>query len=107
MSSTSEHRADIGRLWQEHMRAPFPARLHTVEAAGVEMALLDATIAGCVSVWHDNGGSLDSERRQTLRKRIAELDQVLPLITEAEELRYLERLHQLALLASDTSPQLE
>ncbi|MFI6169864.1 hypothetical protein ACIBCN_24000 [Nocardia sp. NPDC051052] len=100
----SEQLAVMGRLWQEHMRTPFPARLHSVRSAGVEMALLDAAIAGCVSVWHDNGGSLDTARIGTLRKRLAELDQVLPLITEEAELRYLERLRQLAVLASDTGP---
>ncbi|MFC9434230.1 hypothetical protein [Nocardia sp. NPDC057030] len=106
MSKTSERAAVLDRLWEEHLRANFPDRLRGAEPAGVEMVLLDAAIAGCVSTWQDNGGHLDDELLRILRKRIADLDQVLPLLTDTEELRYCWRLHRLAVHAADSGARL-
>ncbi|MFG2289728.1 hypothetical protein ACGFOU_27105 [Streptomyces sp. NPDC048595] len=105
MKRTPEPEAVVARLWQEHLRAPFPAALRGAEAAGVDMVLLDADTAGCVSVWLDNGGSLDAGRRGTLRDRLAELDRALPLLSAPGELRYCQRLRRLAQLVSDAGPQ--
>ncbi len=104
VSKTSDHGAIIACLWQEHLREAFPAGLRGAEPGGIDIVLLDATIAGCVSTRQNNGGSLDAQRHRILRDCVADLDQVLALITEAEELRYLRRLRQLATLASDSGP---
>ncbi|OKK02933.1 hypothetical protein AMK26_23730 [Streptomyces sp. CB03234] len=101
-----EREALVARLWQEHLDAPFPARLRGAELEGIDMVMLDADIAGCVSTWRDNGGSLDAWRYQVLRDCISELDKILPHLMEAEDLRYYERLHQLATLTSQTAPRL-
>ncbi|WP_346173532.1 hypothetical protein [Streptomyces cuspidosporus] len=58
MNRSPQHDDDVARLWQEHLLAAFPADLRGAELAGVDMALLDASIAGCVSTWKDNGGVL-------------------------------------------------
>ncbi|WP_238431267.1 hypothetical protein [Streptomyces cavernae] len=105
VNSPSEHEAVVARLWQEHLRATFPAGLRGAERAGIDMVLLDAGIAGCVSTWQNNGGVLDSERHRILRDCIADLGQVLPLLNEAEDFRYFQRLRQLAQLVSDTGSQ--
>ncbi|MGW1894943.1 hypothetical protein ACWCP6_32595 [Streptomyces sp. NPDC002004] len=105
MSRTSEHGATITCLWQEHLGAAFPAGLRGAEPGGIDIVLLDATIAGCVSTRQNSGGSLDAKRHRILRDCVADLDQVVALITEAEELRYLRRLRHLAALASDSGPQ--
>ncbi|MET8276479.1 MULTISPECIES: hypothetical protein [unclassified Streptomyces] len=96
--------AAVARLWQEHLDAEFPARLRSAELEGIDMVMLDADIAGCVTTWRNNDGSLEREPLRILRHCITELDKVLPLLTEAEEFRYYERLHQLATLTSQTDP---
>ncbi|MEU8917378.1 MULTISPECIES: hypothetical protein [Streptomyces] len=103
MSRTSEHEANVARLSQEHLSPAFPAGLRGAEPGDIDIVMLDAAISGCVSTRQNNGGSLDAERRRILRDCIADLDQTLPLITETEELRYCQRLRQLAALASDFS----
>ncbi|MFF4590159.1 hypothetical protein [Streptomyces sp. NPDC001388] len=90
--------ADV--LFQEHLSALFPAALRGQEPAGVDLVLLDVSIAGCVSVWQNNGGSLDAGRLRMLRACLTELDRALPLLTDAEGIRYFERLRRLALTAS-------
>ncbi|WP_245687181.1 hypothetical protein [Streptacidiphilus griseoplanus] len=93
----------VARLWKEHVRTDFPARLRGEELAGVDLVLLDTYVAGCVSTWLSNRGSLDEERRQILRDCLADLDTVLPLLTETQEVRYYERLRELAVLASQNA----
>ncbi|MFF4352542.1 hypothetical protein [Streptomyces sp. NPDC001530] len=102
---TSEHETNVARLWQEHLRAAFPPALRGAEPGGIDMVLLDADIAGCVSTWQNNGGSLETERQRILRDCIADLDQVLPLLSEAEALRYCRRLRELAQLALGSGSQ--
>ncbi|MFF3359558.1 hypothetical protein ACFYWN_44955 [Streptomyces sp. NPDC002917] len=96
--------AAVARLWQEHLDAEFPAGLRGAELEGIDMVMLDADIAGCVTTWRNNDGSLGRESLRILRHCITELDKVLPLLMEAEEFRYYERLHQLATLTSKTDP---
>lgn len=104
MTEESERAAVVARLWQEHLDAPFPAGLRGAELEGIDMVLLDAGIAGCVTTWRAGEGSLDTESLRTLRDCLTELDTVLPLLTEAEEVRYYERLHRLATLTARTTP---
>lgn len=68
--------------------------------------MLDADVAGCVTTWRNNGGFLDAERLRILRDCITELDKVLPLLMNAEELRYYKRLHRLATITSRIDPRL-
>ncbi|MFE6038603.1 hypothetical protein [Streptomyces sp. NPDC056452] len=97
---TTGPEAAVARLWQEHLGERFPAELRGAELAGADLVLLDASIAGCVSVWLNQGGALDTERLGILCDCIADLEQILPMLNEPEGLRYYQRLHQLALLVS-------
>ena len=106
MNGETERKAVVARLWQDHLDTEFPARLRGAELEGIDMVLLDAGIAGCVTTWRNNGGSLEAEPLRILRDCITELDTVLPLLTQVEEFRYYERLHQLATLTSQTGPRL-
>ncbi|WP_237281575.1 hypothetical protein [Streptomyces griseochromogenes] len=101
--SRPEQLQNTSRLWEEHVRAVFPARSRGAEPADIDMVLLDASIAGCVSTWLNNGGTLDPERSRILQGSINDLDRVLLGITEAQELRYFQRLRQLAMLVSAAS----
>ncbi|WP_327128291.1 hypothetical protein [Streptomyces sp. NBC_01727] len=105
MNRTTEQET-VARLWQEHRDAAFPAGLRRTELAeGIHMVPLDLDIAMNVSSWLDHGDSFHAERRRVLSKCLADIDQVLPLITEAEELSYCQRLRQMAQLLFEAGPQ--
>ncbi|MFD7321553.1 hypothetical protein ACFV9D_10795 [Streptomyces sp. NPDC059875] len=105
MNRTDESVAVVAHSWQEHMRAPFPAGLRGADRAGVDLVLLDAAIAGCVSTWQNNDGFLDAERQRILHNRIADLEQILPLLSATEDPPYWQRLHQLAQLVTEAGPR--
>ncbi|CAO0825762.1 putative protein OS=Streptomyces microflavus OX=1919 GN=Smic_13950 PE=4 SV=1 [Streptomyces microflavus] len=105
VNRADEREALVSDLWQEHMRAPFPAGLAGAERAGIDLVLLDADIAGCVSSWRKNGGTVDGERRGILHRRVTDLDRILPVLAAAEDPPYWRRLHQLARLASEAGPR--
>ncbi|MEU9370604.1 hypothetical protein AB0D71_39315 [Streptomyces avermitilis] len=100
-----ERNAVAARLWQDHLDAEFPTRLRGAELEGIDMVMLDADIAGCVTTWRNNDGSLETKHLRILRHCITELDKVLPLLTQVEEFRYYERLYQLATLTSQSDPR--
>ncbi|MET9395087.1 hypothetical protein ABZY20_32545 [Streptomyces sp. NPDC006624] len=103
-NGTGGHAAEVAGLWREHLRAAFPAALRGAEPAGIDLVLLDAAVAGCVSAWRNDGGALDGERHRVLRACIEDLDRVLPTLGEPEDRRYWKRLRRLAVLVSDTRP---
>ena len=55
--------------------------------------MLDADIAGCVTTWLGNDGFLDARRLRILRRRICDLEQVLPELEEADNLRLWQLWH--------------
>jgi hypothetical protein len=91
-------RAEVERLWALHLRAPFPTEPHLRDdtVAGMDLALLDADVAGCVSTWIGTNGSLDSGRKDVLTASICELDRAFPLIPDGPSREYFERLRTLA-----------
>ncbi|MEU6236761.1 hypothetical protein [Kitasatospora sp. NPDC047058] len=84
----------LGRLWEEHRRAPFPASFRGVDIEGVDLVLLDADIAGLVQSEVDGG--LESAGVAVLWRCIADLDKTLPLINEAYCTSYFTGLRTLA-----------
>ncbi|MGW6547975.1 hypothetical protein ACWGBH_34765 [Streptomyces massasporeus] len=105
MVISSEQMQNAALLWEEHLRADFPADLRGVELGGIDMVLLDAQTAGCAHTWIGNGGVLNVERTRTLLGCIEDLDRVTPQITTPSGRQYYERLHRLALLISTTAPE--
>ncbi|BDH12661.1 hypothetical protein [Streptomyces hygroscopicus] len=104
MDRSNEAQATVGKLWEEHLAAAFPAALRGAEPAGVDMVMLDANIAGCVLTWQKTGGDLDADRQRILRSRLSDLDRLLPLLVETNEIHYCQRLHRLAVLTSEHGP---
>lgn len=96
-----DRRASFAHLWDEHRRAPFPARLRGEEVAGVDMVMVDADLAGCVDTWLGGSGPLDPGRLSVLRDLVQDLDGVLPLLQDEHERRYYERVRDLARLMVD------
>jgi hypothetical protein len=78
------------------MSAPFPERLAGEEIAGVDMVMLDADVAGCVTSWLGNKRSLDDQRSAVLAECLNDLDRVVPLLDVPSEREYFERLRLLA-----------
>lgn len=50
----------VTRLFRELRNERWPAHLNAAERAGIDLVMLDADIAGCVTTWLSNGGSLDA-----------------------------------------------
>src|SRR6516165_9742459 len=78
---TVDRRAEVAQLWQGHREASFPARLRGADVVGVDMVLVDAFTAGCISTWLDQDGRIDDRRwdvladcEQQLLRVIAKLD---------------------------------
>ncbi|MGC5021684.1 hypothetical protein [Micromonospora sp. DT47] len=91
--------AAVADLWETHLQAPFPSRLRGTEVAGVDMVMLDADVAGCVSSWLQNRGSLDARRRRVLASCQEQLIRVIPVLAD-QEAAYYRRLHDMAALVS-------
>ena len=84
----------LSQLWDEHMRAAFPAGFRGVNLEGVELILLDADVAGLVQV--ELNGGLDDSGVAILWRCIAGLDKILPLISDDYCAAYYARLRMMA-----------
>ncbi|MEV5082521.1 hypothetical protein AB0K74_28010 [Streptomyces sp. NPDC056159] len=88
----------LSRLWEEHMRAPFPPHMRGREIEGEDMVLLDAEIAGCVL--SSLSGPLDEKRHEILLVCLGAVEKVQPSIDdEGGAIEYYERLREMAALA--------
>ncbi|MFJ9950809.1 hypothetical protein [Kitasatospora sp. NPDC091207] len=95
-------RDPLARLWDEHVRTPFPPHLRGRVVEGEDMVLLDAYLAGGVS--SSLSGSLDEKRHQVLVTCLADVGRVLPSIGDEDGVRYFERLRDMAVLAIGLGP---
>ncbi|CAM5669291.1 hypothetical protein SBADM41S_06634 [Streptomyces badius] len=108
MNSTSgndELESAVSHLWQEHLQTPFPAGLRGAEREGIDLVLLDADTAGCVSAWLSGGGSLDDWRRRVLHRRITDFDRILPMLGATDDAPYWQRLYRLSCLVARADPR--
>jgi hypothetical protein len=94
----------VKELWEEHLAAQFPAGYRGEEIAGVDMVLLDAEIAGCISSYLRSRGKLDADRLRITRTCRLHLDQVIPQLN-GEAQRYYERLRILSDLVTQSLAQ--
>ncbi|MFI1566852.1 hypothetical protein ACH4ZX_28015 [Streptomyces sp. NPDC020490] len=92
--SGPHHDERLSRLWEEHMRAPFPAGFRGVDFDGIDLILLDADVAGLVQ-WELEDG-LDDDGVAVLWTCITRLDTILPLIGEDYCTAYYARLRLMA-----------
>ncbi len=99
IANMSEWKLDLlSRLWEEHMRAPFPPHMRGREIEGEDMVLLDADIAGCVL--SSLSGPLDERRHKILLARLAAVEKVLPSIDdEGGATEYYEHVREMAAVA--------
>lgn len=106
-STAGESAADAGgvqpdrglaRLWEDHLRAPFPDGFRGVDFDGVDLVLLDADVAGLVQ--RELKGGLDDDGIAHLWGCIADLDRIVPLINEEYCASYFTKLRTVAQVAA-------
>ncbi|MFE5792928.1 hypothetical protein ACFQ8C_10145 [Streptomyces sp. NPDC056503] len=90
----------VSRLYQEFMEWPFPSGLAGADRAGFDVVMLDSDTAGCVFTWIKNGGELEARGRSILLRCIARLDQVIPVLGEADAPEYWHHLYEMAQLVA-------
>ncbi len=83
---------EIAALWEEHRSARWP-RLSSPNEG--ELMTLDTVISGCVVYYLDTAEGLDKPRVNILRDCLADLNGLLPDLTE-DVSPYFERLRLLA-----------
>ncbi|MEV7523079.1 hypothetical protein [Streptomyces sp. NPDC091371] len=96
--AAAEREDPLVRLWDEHLRALFPASFRGVDVEGVELILVDADIAGLVQ--RELKGGLDSHHIAVLWACIAGLDKAVPLINEEYCASYFAGLRTMAKLVA-------
>ncbi len=90
---------EIENLWAEHLKAPFPKEYAGMEIEGIDLALLDGGIAGCVSTFikygHEYKYRLDEQRIAILGRLYHDVLIVLPSLNDPAK-AYFSRLEKLA-----------
>src|SRR5690606_4263297 len=66
MHTTSTTMLPIQALWEKHLATSFPPELAGEEVEHMDLALLDAATAGCISEFLENEGQLDLRRTAML-----------------------------------------
>jgi hypothetical protein len=92
----------VAELWRAHRSAAFPGRLRGVDVAGVDVGLLDATVAGCVESWLSAGGEIDDLRWDVLAAAERDLERVLARV-RGDEAVYVRRLLEITVLILGSS----
>jgi hypothetical protein len=92
----SRRPANVRALWKAHLGRDFPPRLRGEEIGGIDMVMLDADVAGCVSTWMASTTDLDQNRLGILRQCVKDAGAVLPALTDPDERRYYEGVAELA-----------
>jgi hypothetical protein len=88
---------EIGALWQVHRDAGWPRFSDHNQG---ELMTLDTVISGCVIYYLESEGRLDPQRVLILEGCLADLNGLLPGLSE-EAAEYFERLRALADLLLD------
>ena len=76
---------DIAAMWQAHDDRWFLPLPRGAEVGDIDVVLLDADTAGCVSTWLADGGQFDPERTRILTVCVKDRDTVLAVVTDGEE----------------------
>lgn len=102
---TQPHRAEVERLWAQHLARPFPPDLRGVAVGDVEVVLLDADIAGFISSWLGSG-RLDRNRQRVLAQCMDEARRLATLLTDSTDAAYFAGLQGLARAVLDADDAL-
>jgi len=75
-------RAEVVRLYEQHRKMPYPNGQRGLEIAGVELILVDADAAGCVSSWLQDGDDLNEQARWMAPLCLDDLRKVVPVFAD-------------------------
>jgi hypothetical protein len=92
----------IEELWRQHEAAPFPPECRGEEISGIDLVMLDADTAGCISTFLGCAGRLDSQRRTILSQCRSELEAAVQTL-EGESANYFRRLSEIAQLVLEAT----
>jgi len=92
--SPDESLEDLLRFWEDHRKAPFPAGLGGKSVNGRDLVLLDASMAGCISAFI-NDGCLDVECACLLGMDYHDVAGIVTVL-HREGVAYFERLRRMA-----------
>ncbi|WP_052706915.1 hypothetical protein [Streptomyces rubellomurinus] len=99
LPSTTPADAELAELWRQHGEAPFPDSVKRNEIDGIDLVYLDSATAGLVTSEVNHRG-LDRQGVAMLHQCCAELDTVVPRITDPDARAYYERLRVIARLVA-------
>ncbi len=85
---------DLRRLWEDHGKAPFPMGLGGKSVNGRDLVLLDASMAGCIGAFLDDG-RLDVECACLLGMDYHDVAGIVTVL-HREGVAYFERLRRIA-----------
>ncbi len=91
---------DLRSLWETHKEADWPRCDSPQEGA---LMTLDTVISGCVVYCVEHRADLDLQRIEMLRACLADLDAILPEVTD-DSREYFERLRALGGILVDAPP---
>jgi hypothetical protein len=86
---------ELMKLWQSYSGATFPEGYVGKKINQIDLALVDAEIAGCVRLFILNDGKIDPQQLNVLRDRLIDLNAII-LLMDRDELIYFERLRKMA-----------
>ena len=96
----TDRRAAVATLLEAHREAPFPSRWRGADLGGIDLVMLAADPAGCVSGWLEQHGFLDDRRWNVLAECEQRLIRVIPEL-DASGREYYQRLLDMTLLVLD------
>ncbi|MGW6937224.1 hypothetical protein ACWGE0_44750 [Lentzea sp. NPDC054927] len=75
-------RAEVARLYGQHRKMRYPNGQRGMEVAGVELILVDADAAGCVSGWLKSRDGLDDHLLWWAPRCLDDLRKVVPVFAD-------------------------
>ena len=87
--------SEILELWKSYSSAAYPKGYSDRTVNKINLALLDAEIAGCLQMYVSLDGELDRAQVKSLQKCLVDLNTVV-LLLNREELAYFQPLRRLA-----------
>lgn len=98
----TDRQAAVTTLFDAHREAPFPSRWRGTDVEDIDMVMLDATPAGCVSVWLEQQDLLDDRTRDVLAESEQRLIRVIPEL-DAYGREYYQRLLDMTVLVLEAN----
>ncbi|MGW4059366.1 hypothetical protein ACWEGE_13850 [Amycolatopsis sp. NPDC004747] len=98
----TDRQAAVRTLFEAHRQAPFPSRWRGADVGGIDLVMLDANPAGCISAWLEQQCLLDDRSRKILAECERRLIRVLPEL-DAPGREYYQRILDMTVLVLEAN----